>query len=304
MKRSISCAALVLVSAHAMAADPCLDNYTSEGNALTGRTYKTWAIAPGVRPQEAFPRVYAFTAENGFTVMSANEEAGVISAVQSASHGKGKTVPLTVTLKEDGAGTRVAITYATSGGMFSPEDAIKRHFCLTVAAASSGPAAPGGAAPKAAATPTPASPPQASRPALKGFAPATPEQQQAIKRELSKSIPDAKVRSLVGEASSAISTFVERMACLADYTGASALDEYAAPGVQLGSMYISLRPMRSAQYHNKAACMTVSRIHGWMAPANNALQFEVIYKADDSGETAKLTHEAVKQPDGTWLFAR
>jgi hypothetical protein len=94
------------------------------------------------------------------------------------------------------------------------------------------------------------------------------------------------------------------LSCLVDYTGASALNEYAAPGTDLHNMYVGLRPMRTMQYHNKAACLTVARVQGWQAPALNALRFEVLYRADDSGETAKLSHEAVRQPDGSWLFTR
>ena len=137
MIRSLVYAALILATANA-AAEQCLDNFSSDGNIITGRTYKTWALISGLRQQEAFPRAYAFTADHGFTVLSANKEAGVISAAQSVSYGNGKTVPLTITFREEVGGTRISISYATSVGLFSPEDAIKNHFCLTVAAASGG----------------------------------------------------------------------------------------------------------------------------------------------------------------------
>jgi hypothetical protein len=194
--------------------------------------------------------------------------------------------------------------------MISPEDAIKNHFCKTIAAATAGTAAPGatavgGAAQSAVTTPHP-NIAKTQRTTPRGYAVVTAEQQLAVKQALTKNIPSESVRALVTEASPFISTFIERVACLVDYTGAGALNEYAAPGVSFKLTYGDLQghPMRYAPYHDKAACMTVSRIHGWIAPANNALRFEVIYKADDSGETAKLTHEAIKQPDGEWLFSK
>ena len=132
------CSVLTLSAVRATAGEACLDNFASEGSFLSGRTYKTWAIVPGVRQGEAFSRAYAFTAEHGFTVSSADKEAGVISAAQSVSYGNGKTAPLSVTLQQRPDGVRVALTYGTSGGVSSPEDAIQRHFCLTIASVANG----------------------------------------------------------------------------------------------------------------------------------------------------------------------
>ena len=60
----------------------------------------------------------------------------MISAAKSVSYGKGKTVPLTPALHPEGDRTRLSMAYATSGGLQSPEDAVKRHVCMTMAAAS------------------------------------------------------------------------------------------------------------------------------------------------------------------------
>lgn len=289
------------IACGALAAEPCKDNFTAEGNFLTGKTYKTWAVLPGVRQDDAFARAYAFTVGNGFTITSSSKEAGAISAQQSVSYGKGKSVPLGIVLQTEGSDTRIAISYATSGGLVSPEDAIKRHFCMTIAASATGSSS---AAPQTAASAAPASPDGGqTHAAMRGYAMATSAQSQAYKDEVGKNIGNAKMRPLVTEAAPAIATFVGQLACLTDPSGASALNAYAAPGVDLQNRYVGLRPMRLAKYHDKGSCMSVARVHGWKSPANNALQFEVLYKADDSGETAKLQHEAIRQPDGTWLFS-
>ena len=302
MKSIFIVTSLFVSTTSIFAADLCAENFSTSGNMLTGSTYKTTATVQGVRRQDAFSRALAFTAENGFTIISSDKEVGVISAAQSISYGKGKTVPLNVVLSDAGADTRISISYATTPGMFSPEDAIRRHFCMTVAAAADTTKAISAPAVMVAPNPLPFTP---KRSTPKGFAVVSADQQQAISREISKLVPKDAVGKLATDAAPAIASFVERLSCLIDYTGTSALNEYAAPGVNyFSSMYGGpLRPM-ATQYHDKNFCMTVVRVQGWKAPAKNALNFEVTYKADDSGEVKKIEHEAVKQPDGIWLFTR
>jgi hypothetical protein len=94
----------------------------------------------------------------------------------------------------------------------------------------------------------------------------------------------------------AIAEYIEKMACDTDGVGDSAMSVYAASGIPLAGMMGAI--------HDKSQCMSVKRVQGWVAPANNALQFEVVYLADDSGEAATVRHEALRQSDGAWLFGR
>ena len=302
MKPALFYAALAFVSAGASAAEPCLENFKVEGNFLIGKVYKTSAVVAGVRQSDAFNRALAATVANGFTVTASDKDAGVISAAQSVSSGKGKTVPLSVILQPDGSNLKISMSYATPGGVMSPEGAIKQHFCQTIAAASEGgspapPAESSGVAP-------PPKPAPAPRNAIRGYAAPTDAQQIGFQHEISKNVTNNKIRPLVSEAAPAIAAFIGQLACMVDDTGASALSAHAAPGTDLQNRYVEMRPMRLAKYHDKSSCMSVSRGHGWKAPANNALQFEVLYKADDSGEISKLSHEVVRQADGAWLFTQ
>lgn len=279
-----------------------MENFKVEGNFLIGKTYKTSAVVSGVRQSDAFNRALAFTVANGFTVTASDREAGVISAAQAVSAGKGKTVPLSVILQPDAGNLKISMSYATSSGVMSPEGAIKQHFCLTIAAASEG-GSPAQPAENTGVVPPP-KPLPAPRTALRGFATPTDAQQMGFQQEISKNVGNNKIRPLVSEAAPAIAAFIGQLACMVDPTGGSALNAHAAPGIDLQNRYVGLRPMRLAKYHDKSSCMSVSRVHGWASPANNALQFEVVYKADDSGEISKLSHEAVRQADGTWLFTQ
>lgn len=288
------------LAAHAN--EQCNDNFTVEGSFLSGKTYKTWAVFPAARPQDAFTRAYAFTAANGFTVTNADKEAGVITAAQSVSYGKGKTVPLNIVVGTEAAGgVRVAMVYATSGGLVSPEAAIRKHFCMTLAAVGV-PDGAGGAAPV---QPSSAEAPPVAMPnpvrQLRGYASATPEQGAVIARELVKAVPAGPIRAAETEAEPALKEFIERLSCMVDSTGASAMNTYAAPGSNIANYLIAARPMSRTHYHAKSACLTVTRVQGWVAPAKNALRFEVVFTAEDSGEAVRTHQEFVRQPDGTWL---
>lgn len=267
---------------------------------MTGQTYRTSALLSGVNPSDAYSRAYAFTSENGFTVTSANKEAGIIAAAQTVSVGTSRAVPLTISLQPDPAGTRAVISYATLVGQFSPPEAIQKHFCATFAAATdSKREVASQTATNTAVRPTalPVTP--------RGFASIAPEQLAGIGREISKKVTSSQMQVSIDEAAPTIARLVERLSCWTNASqGVNAFHEFAAPGVDLTIPFQVKRPTLKTPYHNAASCLTVVRVHGWAAPANNALQFEVVYKAEDSGESAKSWHELVRQPDGAWLVTQ
>jgi hypothetical protein len=128
----------------------------------------------------------------------------------------------------------------------------------------------------------------------------TPEQKEKIAKALAQRVADERIKAMIAEASPTIAAFVEKLSCIADGHAASALNVYAAPGTNFQMIFY---PMVMTPYHNKGSCLSVVRLQGWSAPARNALKFEVVYVADDSGESAKTHHVVIKQPDGEWLFS-
>jgi hypothetical protein len=272
---------------------------------LTGKIYRTTASIANAQPRDAFDGAMVFTTGNGFTVQSSDKNAGTISAIQTSN----KRVPLAILLSPDGVNTKLAFTYQTPTGVHSPEDAIKKHFCSTVVAATNT-ARAGAATPIAAAVaaPAPQQPHQHTPPprpiqrgAPVGYAVIAPEQKAAIEMALMKSVPNERIREMIKEASPVITWMAERKSCHSSYLGSSGLNEFAAPGHRPSDWGIV---MSSMNYHDKGLCLNVLRISGWTAPANNALRYEVMYKAEDSGETGISTHELVRQTDGSWLFTR
>lgn len=122
------------------------------------------------------------------------------------------------------------------------------------------------------------------------------EQQATLLQVLQGQQGDKRIAASLREALPTIKAVLEKRAC------------HSSAGTQVltapGRDFASLLPMSYTPYHDRATCLSVARIHGWKMQALNALSFEVVYLADDSGETVKAEHEVVKQPDGAWLFSR
>jgi hypothetical protein len=280
------------------AAEPCEENFSSNGSFFSGATFKTYADLPNVNIDNALRNIAAFTSNSGFTVLTVDKNQGLISAVQADSYARGKKIPLDIAVENAGSGVKVSMIYTTPAGTLSPEDTVKSHFCKTIAVA---------AGPSIAANPTAR---QSVRniavnnsPAQRGLASITSEQQAKIMAAVSgKGLKDQRVKQNLVEAADAISGFLRINSCIANYNGLS-LNIYAAPNHQFpGSNYLS--PMSGARYHDKNSCLTILRLQGITAPALNALRFEAVYLAEDSGESVIKEHEAVRQPDGQWLFNR
>ena len=306
--RHVSCAiALSLACSIAAAGESCEDNFSVSGNFVTGKTYRTTAIISNAQARDAFDGAMSFTAGNGFTVQSSDKNAGTISAVQTAN----KRVPLGILISPDRANTKIAFSYFIPTAVHSPDDAIKKHFCNTVVAATNSAtsakaalavamvavAAPPAPAPIMAA-PNPAQPQMTPPPrpvqrgAPVGYAVITDEQKQLIEAALMKNVPNDRIREKVKEAAPSVTWMAEKMGCLNSNRGVSGLNEYASPNFDLASYFTNNYPMNEfsgAKYHEKSICMNVTRVSGWKALADNALEYQVTFKAEDSGETKVIS---------------
>ena len=222
--------------------------------------------------------------------------------MQAAQYHKGKVIPLNINIVPAGAGAKMTMDYVTPTGSLSPASAVKSQFCQTIAAAGS--YTGGSAAVSVGAVNEPTTAPIATNAPLQlsGIATITSAQQSKITKELSKKMVQKELQTKIAEASKTIQPFLERRACIVETRAISSLNIYAAPGTNFTYMFAPLTTMM--KYHDKAQCLTVAKVQGWKSPALNALQFEVLFLADDSAETIKQNHELVKQPDGEWLFTQ
>ncbi len=118
----------MLVPSVSMAGQPCRDHYTQEGSFIKGRTFKSWQEYPALPPAQAFKKAYQKVLGDGFKIITADKEMGAISAQQNVT-GSDKTVPLNVLVEEQGKGSKVSLTFATSGGLAVGQEAVQGGMC-------------------------------------------------------------------------------------------------------------------------------------------------------------------------------
>jgi hypothetical protein len=143
LKRTVSTAILValssaFVTAHAdEAADAkdCQAHFTTEGGFLTGRKYSTWIELADVTKADAYSRVYASIAKDGWSIASSDKEAGIISAAQNVSYGKGSQAPMVVIVEATKSGSKLTATFRTGGGQSAKEETIRTKLCSYLGAA-------------------------------------------------------------------------------------------------------------------------------------------------------------------------
>nr|WP_273264915.1 hypothetical protein [Pseudomonas sp.] len=126
----------------------------------------------------------------------------------------------------------------------------------------------------------------------------TQEQELKIKSSLATRTNDNAINQAIAEASPVIENFAKAESCINNHLDSS-LEMYTAPGGKMNTSYAPMMPMR---YHDRSKCVSVAKIQGWFMPAKNALQFEIVYISEISGEVQKRGHEVVKQTNGEWLF--
>lgn len=130
-----------------------------------------------------------------------------------------------------------------------------------------------------------------------------PEDESTTKTQLL--IPkDKKTKTAIDEALPNIKKILSIHSCLKDWEGVRLLNQYALPGVNLmPRAYDSFTPpINIMQYHNKNKCVGIRSIDQFTMPALNALQYRVVYFAEDSGETMNYQFLMQKSEDGNWLL--
>lgn len=117
-------------------AAPCDANFSSQGNFITGTTYKTFADLPNTNPANAYEGALADIAkEPSWKIIAQDKNKGMIQAVQAAQHDKGKVIPLNINIVPAVGGAKINMDYVTPTGSLSPASAVKSQFCQTIAAA-------------------------------------------------------------------------------------------------------------------------------------------------------------------------
>jgi hypothetical protein len=115
----------------------CQTHFTTEGNFFTGRKYSTWVLLPAVSKGEAYARIYSSIAKDGWSILNADKDAGIISSTQGVSYSKGSQAPMMVTVEVAGKGSRVSVTFRTGGAQLAREETLRTILCSYLGAAMS-----------------------------------------------------------------------------------------------------------------------------------------------------------------------
>ena len=83
---------------------------------------------PRAAPDKAFKKAYQKVLGDGYKIIIADKDMGLISAQRNVT-GSDKTVPLNVLVGERGRGSRVSLTFATSGGLAFGQEAVQAGLC-------------------------------------------------------------------------------------------------------------------------------------------------------------------------------
>ncbi|WP_334181206.1 hypothetical protein [Novosphingobium sp.] len=62
-------------------------------------------------------------------------------------------------------------------------------------------------------------------------------------------------------------------------------------------------PGKRIRSHDMVGCLSVTRIQNWKRVAANEFKFDILFTAEDSGESYLWNTVVHKEPDGTWLIA-
>ncbi|CAH0533147.1 hypothetical protein VST7929_01008 [Vibrio stylophorae] len=114
---------------------PCAKNLTVEGSFITGRQFKTTGFVSGTSKNKAYQKVYKHLAMEGWNIVNANKEMGIINASQAVSFGEGETAPLNVMVEPQKGGVDVFVSFAIGGGVSTSKDAVIDAFCKIVLSA-------------------------------------------------------------------------------------------------------------------------------------------------------------------------
>jgi hypothetical protein len=114
----------------------CQAHFTAEGSFLSGRKYSTWVELTHVARADAYTRIYSSVAKDGWSIVNADKDAGIISATQGVSYSHGSQTPMIITVETVENGSKVTLTYRTGGAQMVGESTVREKFCSYVIAAS------------------------------------------------------------------------------------------------------------------------------------------------------------------------
>lgn len=109
-------------------AGTCETNFSKQGNAFTGTTYRSNVALPDLTIASAINQMQAIAKSQKMTVLAADAEGGslLIEEPESFSH---KPIPMIVTATNERGATTVQMEVKLNAGAFSKADSVRKEMC-------------------------------------------------------------------------------------------------------------------------------------------------------------------------------
>lgn len=121
-------AALLQGCAHRNTGIQCEDNFNTSGGFIAGKTYNSSVVFDHLAPEKAFHNAQKALLKEGFSIDSADDERGIISAHQGVIMST-RTAPMSIVVEEAGKGSKVSYIFTTAGGMYTTDGVVRDGFC-------------------------------------------------------------------------------------------------------------------------------------------------------------------------------
>lgn len=132
----------------------------------------------------------------------------------------------------------------------------------------------------------------------------SPEQVQNLEKALASA--PAALKSDVTAALPTLRPYVVTLMCVQDDRATQGLVQkfVGSRGTNMFNGWAGANsPGKRIRNHDMAGCLTPTRIQNWKRVAANEFSFDILFTADDSGESYLWQTVVHKEPDGTWLIA-
>nr|WP_314466792.1 hypothetical protein [uncultured Novosphingobium sp.] len=135
---------------------------------------------------------------------------------------------------------------------------------------------------------------------------AQPEQAQAQALEKALASAPPALKADVAAALPTLRPYIATLMCVQDDRATQGLVEkfVGSRGTAMFNGWAgAMSPAKRMRHHDMSGCVTVTRIQNWKRVAANEFRFDILFTAEDSGESYLWNNVVHKEPDGTWLIA-
>lgn len=126
------CAGMAALPAQAQV---CAQTFKADGVPLvSGLTYRSYQLFPGIDPKAALPRLRQAMAAAGFDGIREDRANGTLTALQETT-GFGRPQTFRVSARKVGGATRVDAVFTVQPGQVADPDTVRSYMCQIIAGA-------------------------------------------------------------------------------------------------------------------------------------------------------------------------